>query len=114
MNAGAHDELAALFSDPSVLAIDPDVRGIAWDGFGEDDIVEIAEDRQTATARLRCMLHTETAIGPSCPLVDMARQQGGGVVTRAEPGVFEGVYVKREGIWKILRLPAWRRRPAEP
>jgi hypothetical protein len=31
----------------------------------------------------------------------MARQQGGGVVRRSEQGVFEFVYVRREGFWKI-------------
>jgi hypothetical protein len=42
----------------------------------------------------------ETLIGPSCPLVEMARQQGGGVVRRSN---FESVYVKRDGVWKIRR-----------
>ena len=43
----------------------------------------------------------ESALDPDCPLVEMARQQGGGVVRRTERGVFENVYVKRDGSWKI-------------
>jgi hypothetical protein len=81
--------------------IDAGVGTIAPDGFGEQDVIDIALDRQTATARLHCTLTLETAIGPECPLVDMARQQGGGVVRRTEHGVFEHTYVRREGIWKI-------------
>jgi hypothetical protein len=48
-------------------------------------------------------VQSETAIGPDCPLVEMARQHGGGVVRRTERGVFENAYVRRGGIWKILR-----------
>lgn len=103
VNAGAREEIAALFADPSDRRIDPRMCGIAADGFGEHDVIDMAADRQTATAVLHCTVRTEAAIGPSCPLVDMARQQGGGVISRAEPGVLENVYVKREGIWKIQR-----------
>jgi hypothetical protein len=45
----------------------------------------------------------ESTIGPNCPLVEMARQQGGGVVRRTEPSVIENKYVRRDGIWKIQR-----------
>jgi hypothetical protein len=33
----------------------------------------------------------------------MAREQGGGVVRRTEQGVFEHLYVRHGGIWKIRR-----------
>lgn len=73
------------------------------DSFGEHEVVDIASDRQTATGQLHCRLQIETEIGPSCPLVEMARQQGGGVVRRTEQGVFELAYVRRDGVWKIER-----------
>ena len=38
-----------------------------------------------------------------CPLVEMAREQGGGVVRRKERVIFEHVYVKHGGVWKIQR-----------
>ena len=83
--------------------IDPTIRSVAADGFGEQDVIEIAPDRQTATALMHCTVEIETVIGPSCPLVEMAREQGGGVLRRTEAGVFENAYVRRDGIWKIRR-----------
>ena len=52
---------------------------------------------------MHCIVDTEEVIGPPCPLVEMAREQGGGVVRRTERVVFEHTYVKQEGVWKIQR-----------
>jgi hypothetical protein len=82
---------------------DAGIRSMASDGFGEQDVIEISPDRQTAIGVMHCTVEIETVIGPSCPLVEMAREQGGGVVTRVETGVFENVYARRDGIWKIQR-----------
>lgn len=103
VNAGACHELAALFADPRNAPGDSDLRRIAPDGFGEQDVIAVAFDRRTASALLHCTVHLETAIGPDCPLVEMARQQGGGVVRRTERGAFENVYVRRDGVWKLER-----------
>jgi hypothetical protein len=92
VNAGADEASAAM-----------GIRRVAADGFGERDVIEVAPERQTATALMHCTVEIETVIGPSCPLVEMAREQGGGVVTRVETGVFENVYARRDGIWKIQR-----------
>ena len=73
------------------------------DGFGSTERIDIAADGRSATAALPCVMETETAIGPECPLVDMARQQGGGVLKRIESVVVEGTCVKRAGVWKIQR-----------
>jgi hypothetical protein len=104
VNAGTPDAIGVLFANPSDARVDPDVHGIAPDGFGEQDVIRIAPDRQTATALLHCAVHLETAIGPSCPLVEMAVQQGGGVVRRTEQRVFENAYVRRDGVWKVERF----------
>ena len=101
VNAGAHDVIGSLFANPSDARVDPDVRGMAPGGFGEQDVIDVAPDRQTATGHLHCTVQVETAIGPSCPLVEMARQQGGGVVRRTEHRVLENAYVRRDGVWKI-------------
>jgi hypothetical protein len=93
----------ALFSDPSSAQLEPDVRAISPVDFGQHDVIEVAADRQTATARVHVMLHTEIAIGPECTLVEMARLQGGGTIACAEPGVLENAYVRRDGVWKLLR-----------
>ena len=74
VNAGAHGEAAALFAQP-------------------------------AHADARFALTTlATPIEPVTPLVEMARAQGGGFLKRSERGLLEGVYVKRDGCWKIGRL----------
>jgi hypothetical protein len=85
------------------LGIDPGIRDVTASAFGEHDAIEIAPDRQTATSLMHCTVQIETAIGPSCPLVEMAREQGGGVVRRTEAGVFETACVRRDGQWIIER-----------
>ena len=85
------------------LGIDPAIRGVAVDDFGERDVIEGESDRQTAISRMHCTVQIETVIGPSCPLVEMAREQGSGVVRRSEAGVFENVYARRDGIWTVRR-----------
>jgi hypothetical protein len=74
------------------------------DGFGEHDAIEIAADRATATARTHCAVQMEEAIGPNCTLVEMAREQGDGVLRREEKRVLVGAYVRVGGTWKIERL----------
>ena len=103
VNVGADEAIAALFAEAPNARIDPSIRSVVADGFGEQDVIEVAPDRQTATGLMHCTVRLETLIGPSCPLVDMAREQGGGVVTRLETGIFESVYARRDGIWKIQR-----------
>ena len=103
LNAGAREEVTALFVDASDARVDPQIRGVAPDGFGEQDVVQVAADRSTATGLVYCTVHVESPIDPESPLVDMARQQGGGVVKRTERGVFENVYSKRDGVWKFQR-----------
>ena len=90
------------------LGIDPGIRIVAAHEFGERDVIELLPGQQTATCRLHCAVQIETVIGPSCPLVEMAREQGGGVVTRSEIAVFENACVKRDGVWTIQRS-AYRR-----
>ena len=102
LNAGAQQEIARLFTDPAAARLDG-MRALAADPLGGDDTIEIAADGNTATARLHCAAETETAIEPACPLVEMARAQGGGVTKRSERGVLEGAYVKQNGVWKIER-----------
>jgi hypothetical protein len=92
-----------LFDDPAEGTIATGISGIAADG-NEEDAIEVATDRRTATARLWRTVYRQTAIGPSCTLVEMARLQGGGVVTRADATVVENVYVCRNGVWKFRRV----------
>ncbi len=70
----------------------------------EHDAIEIAAGRLTATARFHVTVHAEAAIAPGCPLVDMALQQGGGVIKWVETGIFENVYAREGATWKIRQL----------
>ena len=101
-NAGAHDEVARLFADPTRARLYGACRFTA-DALGHD-VIEIAANGGTATSRLVCTAQIETPIEPVTTLVEMARAQGGGVTTRTERGVLERAYVKRDGVWKIERL----------
>lgn len=59
---------------------------------------------------IHCVVETETEIGPNCTLVEMARQQGEGVLRRSEARVLESGCVKRDGVWKLTRavFRPWR------
>ena len=89
--------------EAGTLGIDPSICDVRADDFGERDAIEVAADRQRATSRMHCTVQIETPIGPSCPLVEMAREQGGGVVRRSETGVFDLSYVMRDEQWVIER-----------
>jgi hypothetical protein len=108
VNSGARDKLGDLFANLSAARIDASVRSLSMDGFGEHDVIEIATDGTTATAHTRCAVQTEAVIGPNCTLVEMAREQGEGVLRRSEKRVLVSTYVKVSGTWKIDRL-AWER-----
>jgi hypothetical protein len=103
MNSGARDEAAILFADPREALIDASIRKLSADRFGQQDVIEIATDRKTATARIHCTVELETAIGPSCTLVEMARVQGEGFLKQSERRVLESSCVKQDGVWKIAR-----------
>jgi hypothetical protein len=103
VNAGAHDEAAALFAEPA-LADTRAARRFAADPLGGEDSIEIAASGAVATARLHCTAEIEIPIEPVTPLVAMARAQGGGVVRRSERGLLEATCVKRDDGWKIERL----------
>jgi len=57
----------------------------------------------TATARVPCIVETATPIGGDETLVEMARQQGDGVVRRSEQRVLAGTLVKRGETWILER-----------
>ncbi len=70
------------------------------------DTIEVAPDRQSATSRFHCLVRTEAAISSTIPMpiLDMARQQGQGVLYWWESGVFEYAYVRIASTWRIRRL----------
>jgi hypothetical protein len=108
VNSRAHEEARDLFENPSAARVDASVRSVSMDGFGEHDAIEVAPDRGSATGRTHCAVQTEAVIGPNCTLVEMAREQGEGVLRRLEKRILVGSYLKVAGTWKIERL-VWER-----
>lgn len=92
--------LAASFDDPAHVAVDQRVQSVVVDG---DDKIEISTDG-TATARVPCTVTTATPIESCGTLVEMARAQGEGFVTRTDRRVLRGTFVKRDGVWKIATM----------
>ena len=70
----------------------------------QHDVVEIAADGRSATARFHCLMQSETALEARASIVEMARQQGEGSLQWWEAGVFENAYVKDGGKWKVQQL----------
>lgn len=101
LTAGARDDAALLFAGPAGARIDASVRGLSLDNLGEHDVIDVAPDRCTAEARMHCTVHSETAIGPNCTLVDMARQQGEGYLRSSARRLLETRFVRQDGAWKI-------------
>jgi hypothetical protein len=104
VNAGAHADAAQLFAEPLAAPIDPSLRRLAADRFAAHDVIEVAADGATATARFECTVETETAIVGSHTLVDMLRVQGEAAFRAVEQRALESSYVKRGGAWKIASL----------
>ncbi len=104
VNAGAHADAAGLFAEAVAAPSDASVRRLAADRFAAHDVIDVAPDGATATARLECTVETETAIAGTCTLVDMLRVQGEGALRAVEQRALESSYVKRGGAWKIASL----------
>ena len=80
--------------------------GFQLDNGQHQDIVEVARDRKSASARFSFSIQIGTPIISDSQLVKMARLQGEGIMKWWEGGTYEVFYVrnKRNGAWKIKRL----------
>ena len=56
-----------------------------------------------ATAHVPCTIETATPLDGNETLVEMARQQGDGVVRRSEQRVLHGSFVKQDGFWRFAK-----------
>ena len=87
------------------------VHGFLLDQTQEQDVVEIAPDRKSAKARFHCLMQAGAQVVSDSPMMEMARQQGQGILHWWEGGIYENSYVKERGVWKIERLdyrPVWQ------
>jgi len=103
LNGDRADDGTVLFCESADVRLESGVCAVVATGFGEHDVIDIDPGGQFATGLLHCSVRIETTIGPNCPLVEMARAQGGGVLTGTETGVFEQRYVRQDGGWRIQR-----------
>ena len=93
---------------------DEPVHRFLLDQTQQQDTVAVAPDRQSAKARFHCLMQAEAAIASNSPLVEMARQQGQGIMQWWESGVYENSYVKDGDVWKIKQLRYRTLRRADP
>jgi hypothetical protein len=98
--AGKSEAIAALFAAPARAPVVEHLRSVVIDG---DDAIQISIDG-TAIARVPCLVTTATPIADGGTLVDMARLQGDGVVTRSERRVLVSELVKRDGLWRFVKV----------
>lgn len=102
-NAGEHDRVARLFVGAHAMPGDG-ISRLSAAAEGMDEGIEFSVDGRRARVRLPCTAQVATAIGPDCTLLQMARQQGGGVTRRTEARVLESDCVSDGTAWKIASL----------
>ncbi len=65
------------------------------------DVVEVAQDRQSAKAQFPYSMQVGTPLVSELPLLEMMRQQGQGIRQWWEGGIHDVSYVKERNAWKI-------------
>jgi hypothetical protein len=80
------------------------VHGFLLDQTQEQDVVEVAPDRKSAKARFHCLVQAGAQVVSDSPMMEMARQQGQGILQWWEGSIYENSYVRDGDIWKIKKL----------
>jgi recombinational DNA repair ATPase RecF len=93
-------ELAALFVTQATQVHTARVLDARLD----DASIEVAQDRQSASAQLRSRVQLATPMRGNGTLQQMARLQGQSEQQWSESGVYTAQYVKLDGKWKISSL----------
>jgi SnoaL-like domain len=142
LNNRLHENLVNLFADDSEVHFngnlfvgkDTGIRRLYVEHFGQrlaayrhepihvflldqtrpEDLVEVAADRKSAQARFHCLVQAQAAVASNLPIMEMARQQGQGILHWWESGLYENAYVKEGEVWKIQRLGYRAIGPADP
>jgi len=68
------------------------------------DRLQLSADGGSATARFHCLTHAQARIASGLPLIEMARQQGQGIIEWCEAGCFDTAYLQAGGRWRIDEL----------
>lgn len=80
------------------------IQGFLLDQTQEQDVVEVAPDRKCAKARFHCLMQMAAKVVSDSPLMEMARQQGQGILQWWEGGIYDNSYVRDGDVWKISKL----------
>jgi hypothetical protein len=80
------------------------VHGFLLEHFQIQDIVDVSPDRKTAKARFRCFMQAGAHKTSKSPMGEMSRKQGGALMQWWEGGMYENMYIREGGIWKIKVL----------
>jgi hypothetical protein len=78
--------------------------GFESDPAQQQDIVEVAADRKTASGQFLYSMQVGAPMTGDSSLVEMARLQGEGIVKWWEGGTCNASYIKVDNEWKISRL----------
>ncbi len=70
----------------------------------DEESIEVAADRQSASAQLRSRVQLGTPMSGNGTLQQMARQQGLTEQQWNEAGIYTAHYIKLDGAWKIREL----------
>lgn len=96
-------DATALFADNSAHTASKHAA-VVLDARHNSDNIEVAHDRQTASARFSSRLQLSTTITGNGTLQQMARLQGQSQQQWNESGVYDVQYVKVGAEWKIKAL----------
>jgi hypothetical protein len=80
------------------------IQGFLLDQTQEQDVVEVAPGRKCAKARFHCLMQMAAKVVSDSPLMEMARQQGQGILQWWEGGIYDNSYVRDGDVWKISKL----------
>jgi hypothetical protein len=80
------------------------VHGFLLDHTQQQDVVNVAPDRKSAKARFHCFMQAWVRDPSEYPMMELARQQGQGILQWWEGGVYENLYLKDGDSWKIKKL----------
>jgi hypothetical protein len=86
------------------------VHGFLLDHLQMQDVIHVAEDRQTAKARFRAFMQAGAHETSRSPMGEADRKEKRKPTQWWEGGIYENSYVKEDGVWKIKILnynPLW-------
>lgn len=108
--AGVHRLYVERFGRQFVNGSNGPLPGFLLDHLILQDVIHVAADRRTAKARCRVFMQAGVHETSEAPMAQRARAAGQPPSAWWEGGMYENVYVRENGLWKIQLLnynPIW-------